>query len=201
MIFYNKVKWILGIAMVFVIIVTTNLIDRNNFLQVKDSIVTIYEDRLVANDLLFEMSKAIQDKEIAVSKSDLVFYLGTNKSVNKNIETSISKFEKTKLTLEEENLLKDFKKNIELLLNAEKNFVASKFATKSILENQLFIVKSNLHDLSKIQLIEGRRQMAISKKAIDTVELFTHLEIYVLIFLAIVIQILIIYKPKSEKEE
>ena len=126
MIFYNKVKWILGIAMVFVIIVTTNLIDRNNFLQVKDSIVTIYEDRLVANDLLFEMSKAVQDKEIAVSKSDLVFYLGTNKSVNKNIETSISKFEKTKLTLEEENLLKDFKKNIELLLNAEKNFVASK---------------------------------------------------------------------------
>lgn len=40
--------------------------------------------------------------------------------------------------------------------------------------------------------------MSISKKAIDTVELFTQLEIYILIFLAIVIQIIVIYQPKKE---
>jgi len=53
MAFYNKAKWILGILMVFVLIIATNLIDKNNFLKVRDSVVTIYEDRLVAKDLIF----------------------------------------------------------------------------------------------------------------------------------------------------
>ena len=61
--FYNKLKWILGILMVFVLIIATNLIDKNNFVRVRDSVVTIYEDRLVANDLIFEMLKSVQEKE------------------------------------------------------------------------------------------------------------------------------------------
>ena len=54
MTFFNKIKWTLGILMVFVLIVTTNLIDRNNFVRVKDSVVSIYEDRLVAKNLILE---------------------------------------------------------------------------------------------------------------------------------------------------
>ncbi|MBN2867557.1 MAG: chemotaxis protein, partial [Flavobacteriaceae bacterium] len=59
-------------------------------------------------------------------------------------------------------------------------------------------IKKNLEDLSKIQLLEGSKQMSISKKAIDSVELFTQIEIYLLIFLAIVIQIIVMYNPKKE---
>jgi hypothetical protein len=44
---FNRLKWILGILMVFVVILATNLLDRNNFLRVRDSVVAIYEDRLV----------------------------------------------------------------------------------------------------------------------------------------------------------
>jgi hypothetical protein len=73
MTFYNKIKWVLGILMVFVLIVATNLIDRSNFIQVRDSVVTIYEDRLIANDLIFEISKLVQEKEIAVALSDSIF--------------------------------------------------------------------------------------------------------------------------------
>jgi len=58
-------------------------------------------------------------------------------------------------------------------------------------------VKDNLYDLSKIQLDEGKKQMSISEKAISSVELFTQIEIYILIFLAILIQIIVIYKPKD----
>jgi len=57
MTFFNKIKWTLGILMVFVLIVTTNLIDRNNFVRVKDSVVSIYEDRLVAKNLILEFMK------------------------------------------------------------------------------------------------------------------------------------------------
>lgn len=66
MTFYNKIKWVLGILMIFFIIIATNLIDKNNFVRVRDSVVTIYEDRLIANDLIFEMLKSVQQKEVAI---------------------------------------------------------------------------------------------------------------------------------------
>ncbi len=196
--FYTKVKWVLGILIVFVIIVATNLIDRNNFLRVKDSVVTIYEDRLVANDLIFEMSKSVQEKEVAVALSDSIFFLEKNKQVNTDIQDFVSKFEQTKLTTKEEQIFKTLKNNLESLINSETAFIESKFVEKASITKQISEVKENLYDLSKIQLNEGGRQISISKKAIDTVDLFTHIEIYILIFLAIIIQIIIIYKPKEK---
>ncbi|MFD2528872.1 MCP four helix bundle domain-containing protein [Polaribacter marinaquae] len=198
MAFYNKVKWVLGILMVFVLIVATNLIDRNNFLRVKDSVVTIYEDRLVVNDLIFEMSIAMQEKELAAIKADTVFFLSENNKINEDLQNFILKYEQTKLTAKEVKVFNEFKQNFEKVKVAERDFIASKFDNVKGLENELLKVKKNLYQLSKIQLIEGGRQMSISKKAIDTVELFTQLEIYILIFLAIVIQIIVIYQPKKE---
>jgi hypothetical protein len=39
---YNKMKWALGILLVFIIVLITNLIDRDNFNRIRYSIVTIY---------------------------------------------------------------------------------------------------------------------------------------------------------------
>ena len=68
MAFYNKLKWILGIFVVFLLIVATNLIDRNNFVRIRESIETIYEDRLIADDLIFELSKKIKNAGIKLLK-------------------------------------------------------------------------------------------------------------------------------------
>ncbi len=198
MTFYNKVKWVLGILIIFVLILATNLIDRNNFLQVKDSVITIYEDRLVANDLLFEMSKLIQEKEVAIVTLDSTFFLNKNNQVNTDIQDLVSRFEQTKLTMEEGKVFTDFKANLEALQKSETAFIRSKFSQNTTLANQVGDLKENLYKLSKIQLSEGGRQTSISKKAIDSVELFTHMEIYFLVVLAILIQIIVIYKPKEK---
>lgn len=198
MAFYNKVKWVLGILMVFVLILATNLIDRNNFLRVKDSVVTIYEDRLVANDLIFDISKSIQEKEVAAIKLDSVFFFDKNNQINEDLHDFIKTFEETKLTTKEVLVFNDLKQNFKKVKDSEIVFIQSKLRNSNDLEKAILQVKKNLHDLSKIQLNEGSRQMSISKKAIDTVELFTQLEIYILIFLAIIIQIIVIYKPKEE---
>ena len=193
MAFYNKVKWVLGILMVFVLIIATNLIDRNNFLRVKDSILTIYEDRLVADDLIFEMARSVHQKEVAIAKSDSVFFLKENSKVNKDIQIFVSRFEQTKLTAEEKRIFNKLIKNLE---NLEIAFIKSKFVNDNLLVKQISNVKENLYVLSKIQLNEGGRQMSISKKAIETVELFTQIEVLMLILLAILIQIIVIYKPE-----
>lgn len=200
MTFFNKIKWILGILMVFVLIVTTNLIDRNNFIRVKDSVVSIYEDRLVAKNLILDISKSIHKKEMAVALTDSIFFEDTNNEENKNIQNLISKFEATKLTKEESETFGNLKDNLKQLSNTESKFISSNFTYKDDMFKQISKIKRNLEDLSKIQLLEGSKQMFISKKAIDSVELFTQIEIYLLIFLAIVIQIIVMYNPKKESK-
>jgi predicted metalloendopeptidase len=196
--FYNKLKWVLGILMVFVIIVSTNLIDRNNFIRVKDSVVTIYEDRLVATDLIFEMSEAVHMKELAIALTDSIYYTRQNKEANQEVVELISRYELTRLTENESKIFKELKNNLETLMTLEITYVKSKYKQKDLLNQHISELKQNLSELSKIQINEGRKQMSISRKAIDTVELFTQIEIYLLVFLAIIIQIIVMYKPKKK---
>jgi hypothetical protein len=199
--FYDKVKWVLGILMVFVLIITTNLLDKNNFIRVKDSVVSIYEDRLAVNDLIFEMAKLVQEKEMAIVLSNTEFYAKKNSNIDKKMQGFIERYEATKLTVEERNVFNDFKDNIQSLSKMEVSILENDFKEKETKLTLIFEIKDNLYDLTKIQLNEGRRQMSISQKAIDKVELFTQIEIYILIFLAIVVQIIVMYNPKKEKSK
>ena len=197
---YNKLKWILGILLIFVLIIATNLIDKNNFVRVRDSVVTIYEDRLIAKDLIFEMLKSVQQKELAVSLSDSTFFQNQNSKVNDNLQSLVSRFEQTKLTSEEAKEFKDLKGNIKSLIDSESQFLNSDYSNNSQIVDHIESLKTNLNNLSKIQLNEGSRQMSISKRALDTVELFTQIEIYFLVFLAILIQVIVMYTPKEKSE-
>lgn len=199
MTFFSKLKWVLGILIVFLLIITTNLIDRNNFVRVKESVETIYEDRLVAKDLIYEMMNSIHKKEIALVKKDINFYKIENSKIDAKIDNLILKFENTKLTNSESGIFDNLKNNLNALFEVEKKLKDSNYTYNSKALSQIQRVKQDLDDLSEIQLDEGSRQLSISKRAIDNVELFTQLEIYVLIIMAIAIQIIIIYKPKNEK--
>lgn len=201
MVFYNKLKWILGILIVFVLIVMTNLIDKNNFVRVRNAVVTIYEDRVVASDLLFDLSKAVQEKEMAAALTDTTFFDNRSAQLNKNITELVSRFGQTKLTTKEKKTLSNLKRDFEDLKLYENKLVSSNFSEKLAFFNTISDIQENLYDLSKIQLQEGKRQMSISNKAVDKLEIFTQIEIYLLAFLALVIQIIIIYTPKQKKEK
>ena len=193
---YNKAKWVLGILLIFAVIAATNLIDKGNFIRVKDSVVTMYKDRLIANDLIFEMSQLFQEKEMALALSDSLYFDKRNKKVNTDIQVYISQYENTFLTDDEKKLFSDLKESFIGLCKSEENLVVSQPLNNSGWQNHMGEVRSTLSALSKIQLNEGKRQMGISTKAIESVELFTQMEIYLLIVLAILIQLIVMYKPK-----
>lgn len=178
---YNKIKWVLGISMIFILILATNLIDRNNFIRVKDSVVTIYEDRLIAGDLVFKMFKLVKQKEVALKLSDTLFFNKENDKINDHISNLILMFEQTKLTYEERTIFKNLKSNFKTLNDLEITFTESSFKNKGNQEYVLISINKNLDDLSKIQLNEGRRQMSICKRATGAVELLTQIEICLLI--------------------
>lgn len=195
---YDKIKWVLGIVLVFGLIITTNLIDKNNFIRVRDSVVTIYEDRLIANDLIYKMSNAIQEKQLALAVSDSTFFQQHSTSVNARLQRHISRYEETKLTPEEGRVFAALKENLLALAQAESAWGPSDLKAETEISNQIREIRGNLDDLSDIQLNEGSRQMSISKRAVDKVELFTQIEVYVLVILAILIQIIVMYKPRAK---
>lgn len=197
----NKVKWVLGITVVFVIVLSTNLIDRNNFLRVNESISTIYQDRLVADDLIFDMMRCIHDKELALANLDSSFFAKRNEGETNVLQNYVSQYEFTKLTAEEEQLFDVLKKNYAKLQSIEQSFIAFDFEESAEFRAVISEVKKNLYDLSKIQLLEGKRESSATQRILETVELFTQLEIYLLIILAIIVQVMIIYNPKSRGEQ
>ena len=194
---FDKIKWVLGILMIITLVITTNLVDRNNFLKMSDTVETIYEDRLVAKDLLLKISNLIHKKEIAAITLDLDFYSNENKALNDEIGSYISIYGDTKLTSEENKVLVDFKGYFSELQKAELRFSESDYADNSSVLNQFPAVKTHLNELAEIQMKEGNRQLLISKRVMDTVDLFTQIEIYIMIFLAVIIQIIVMYKPKE----
>mgnify|MGYP000439277211 CR=1 FL=1 len=195
---YNKIKWVLGILLVFVLILATNLIDRNNFLQVKKSVASLYEDRLLAHDHLFEMTRLNFEKEKAIITKNNAFFINEVKSNNAKFSAFVSKFEETKLTDKESIVFNSLKENLDVLLTSEQKYLKQSNSNFDSLLPLLATVNENIAELSKIQISEGSNEMLLTEDAVANVELFTHIEIYLLIFLAIVIQIIIMYNPKKE---
>lgn len=191
---FNKIKWTLGILSVFFIILATNLIDRKNFIIVKNSVETIYADRLLAQDLLLDLSGLVWEKELAQIKYDRAQFDNKIVTINTRFEELTSLFSATKLTAKEEVVLGQLNKNFERLKAFERTAVE---LPSPKLSEYLGLIKDNLDDLSEIQIEEGKRELFESQRAIESVDLFTHLEIYALIIIAIFIQIVVMYNPKA----
>ncbi|MGB3547815.1 MAG: hypothetical protein WBA17_12620 [Saprospiraceae bacterium] len=192
---FNKIKWVLGISLVFLLILMTNLIDRQNFLIVSDSIETLYADRLVAQDIIYHLSRELGKKEVSYAEFDPAEQNADTAYDNALIAEYMRQFAATKLTSAEKLTFERMQESLRDLQQIEDSAVGSQ-TTVTELSAALTIVRKQLDDLSAIQLEEGRRKLLLSKKALGSVELFTRYEIGALIVMAILIQIIIIYTPK-----
>ncbi|MGK7394370.1 MAG: hypothetical protein ACNS62_07345 [Candidatus Cyclobacteriaceae bacterium M3_2C_046] len=195
---FSKIKWILGITIVFFLILATNYIDRNNFRRIQESIETIYADRLIAQDLVFEMSLISQEKVLSVATLDSGFNSDNQVDLNNEMDRLIELFRNTKLTQREARVFDDLQNDFMAIRNFE-NKLNNGFAReeKQQYKDLLADLNQTIYDLSKIQLDEGRRQLEIAKRAVRSTNLLTTIEVYFLIFLAILLQVIVIYKPKQ----
>lgn len=196
--FINKLKWVLSFLLIFFLVLATNLIDKNNFRKIKNSIVTIYEDRLVANDLIFEYLQLTHEKEMAVAVSDDDFFKERNPQVNVQLESLTTTYRTTKLTSKEAIVFGALQEDLSQLMVMEELMPITN--SNEAYHLLLADIKQSLHKLSKIQLEEGRNQMVMSKNTVEEVESFTRIENYFLIFLAILIPVIIFGSTRSLKQ-
>ncbi|GGF72367.1 MCP four helix bundle domain-containing protein [Wenyingzhuangia marina] len=195
-----KIKKVASILLIFLIVLSTNIVDNKNFNRLKKSVTTIYKDRIVASDLLFESLLLIHEKEMALVSSDSIFYQKRNEQTNQQIKNYIETYEQTKLTLKEQTLFNNFKNEFNHLNKLEERYVDSNRDNKAELLKSIDNITHTLQSLSKIQLDEGKQQMFMSNKAIKAIDLFTQVEIIFLIMMAIIIQVIIFYDPKKSKK-
>jgi len=194
----TKVKWILGICLVFGLIATTNLIDRTNFKRLRESVVSIYENRLVAKDIILDMYKRVQEVEIALVTSDTDFFNSRNAELNGELQELLGRFGETQLTESEQYAFDRLQAHFDDILKIEAELDVSEYAASERLMDKVKEMEADLYTLSDIQVAEGRRQLIFSERANDSIDFFTQIEIGVLILLAIMVQIIILYKPKKE---
>ncbi|MCB0639801.1 MAG: hypothetical protein KDC54_24425 [Lewinella sp.] len=187
-----------GISLIFLVILATNLIDRNNFIIVKNSVETIYHDRLVAKDIILNLYQLTWEKELAYASADGSAGASQNSTIDTRITELLDLFATTRLTGQEAIVFEHLKKDFADLKARELAATESPLPNQA-LQDQLGLIRTNLNDLSDIQMKEGRRELLESQRAIEAVDLFTQLEIYALIILAIAIQIMIMYNPNGRK--
>lgn len=192
--FFDKIKWVASILLVFFIVLITNIIDRDNFNRLSYSVTTLYEDRIVVSDILFEMAMLTKEKQIALLTSDTAFFKTKNNHHAEALDLLMERYGRTKLTETERRVFSQLQEELKSLKVKEQspNDLFDGEALKSLENINLY-----LQDLSKIQLQEAKRQVFVSDRAKDTINFFTQAEIIFLIIMAVLVQVILLYKTKK----
>ena len=198
---FKKLKWFFAVLSIFLIILATNLIDKENFLRVEESVETIYNERLLAKELLLNVSIQFHQKELAYALNDSIYLKSQNEAVNTKINELLQMFVRAKSTKKERSILNELNENHAKLIQLESNAnLKNRLYSKDCAE--IFsAINTNIIALSTEQVKEGKNQKFNVRDAVDRIKLFSTIEIYMLIFLAIVLQIIILYNPKKKSNE
>jgi uncharacterized membrane protein YidH (DUF202 family) len=199
----SKIKWSVGLILVILLIVATNFIDRNNFQRIQDSVYSIYEDRLIAKDFIFDIQIKIHEKEMLLAQRQDSILASKSTPSRETILDLVKGFSNTGLTREEKRVLSNLNEEVSSLFTIENAYhkATNKNLTSKRFKEQIKTITNTLSQLSDIQISEGKRQMQVGKKAMESIELLTQLEVWIMVFLGVVVQFIILYNPKDKMEE
>ena len=186
--------------MVFFLIYGTNRLDKHHFENVQYIMDTVYEDRIVAQHYIYQLSNLYRQKMESFPAS---LNETAGKDINRQIEEYIQLFSSTKLTSKEAQVFQLLEKNDQELRTLEANLASmpddglseehiSRFRAKADM------VFENLDGLSDIQLNEGGRLRNIAQDSLDTNSFFSQLELFVLVFIGLLVQAIIFFAPKAD---
>ncbi|MBT30999.1 MAG: hypothetical protein CMO01_15175 [Thalassobius sp.] len=201
MILKQKFKTALALGFVFFLILATNMVDNNHFKIVKESLATVYADRIVVKDYLYKIARQIQLKKTTLYQEDLAKIKRINQVTNDSIQTLINKYTETKLTNDEADIFNTLQHHLFELRVLEKSLNEQSELSKdsTLFENinlQYSIIMFDLDALSEIQVKESERQIVYSTRAIKNSNTISRIEIIVLIVIGVMIQLVIFYKPR-----
>lgn len=193
---FGKIKSIIAVLIVFLLILATNIIDKDNFARIEESVEKIYEEQLFTKDAIRDLTNLYHQKEVAFLKMDTVYFALKREAANQQINLLLSNCENRELNRKEGVIVADLKDNSEKLfaMESRSDFFA---ADSEAYYNHLMVIDEGIEKLGQLQMEEGRRQKMVSRDAMESTKLFSRIEVYLLIAIAIGIQFIILYPTKK----
>ena len=193
---FDKLKWLLIIGVVFTLVLATNLIDRRNFRNINNSVVSLYEDRLVVKNTILDMATAINQKEVAFLTKDTVSIKANNHRLTDALKNDLGNFNPSSVTASEVESLDQLKNNLDAMFKAEAALLENEFSSLDDYKKIIERVNETMDVLAHIQMKEGKKQLITSQRNMAAVELFTQLEIIFLVLFAAIALIIIFRKTR-----
>lgn len=188
-----------ALVVVFLLVLATNLMDSNHFKVVQKGLTTVFEDRLLAKDYLYKISRQVQKKKEIIQSSDIEELTDLNEMLNDSIQVLIHRFASTELTENESLAFESLQTHIRSLNEYESNLLRNESINTELniagSERYFSAIYGDLDSLFKIQLEESDRVISNSNRTIDTSNRISRIEIGVLIVIGLLIQLLIFLRP------
>lgn len=193
----QKTKTALLLGAVFLFIFAKNWLDQKNVSELGNSFSSVYEDRLLAESYIYKLSHHLYQKKILFDQEDENLTQQFKKH-NAAINAIILDYEKTKLTDSEQAFFQKFKSNLAGIKSLEATYLNGKISDleadnfKQNLNNQYANASNNLHQLSEIQVAEGKILNDKSKQIIAGSNLLKDFEFALLMGLALIVYSLVL---------
>lgn len=189
-----SIKYKLKAALVLTIIVffvfAKNIVDRRNITEMGKDFVSFYDDRLVVESYIFEITEHLFLMKLSVNQPELESnMLGEDIEAHRTaIFDIIEDFENTNLTTDEALHLSELKQKVHQLGNNADKEAGMDVAVFNRNFEEAF---EDVNALSAIQLYEGGKLLEESRKTVNRSGMWTQLEMAVLVILLVIIYLLI----------
>ena len=198
----RKFERITALVLVLLLVIATNVMDNTSFTIVKNSVSSIFDDRLVAYDLTYKMHNQIMNRQIGLLKDDQVAFKASTAQFESSIENLIDKYAKTNLTSKEAGNFEMLQTQFEELKDLENQYLSTKDKIAGdklhdTIETQIAQITETLNTLAAIQIKEGRRLLNDSNRAVNSSKLLSKIEIISMIIIAMIIIFMIVRETRS----
>ncbi len=185
------------LAIILVGILVKNLMERNNVSELGDSFSSVYEDRLLVESYIYQLSDHLYQKKLIFDNCKVdgstIAYRSQIEKHNEDISKLIKEYEKTKFTEKESTFFQSFKNSIRKITFLETHYLMSASGgSNSELDNQFKMAATDLQHLSNIQIAEGKILNDQSKKIVAGSTILTQFELGMIIVIGLIIQALVL---------
>lgn len=189
-----SIKYKLQAALVLTIIVffvfAKNIVDRRNITELGRDFISFYDDRLVVESYIFEITEHLFLMKLSVNQPELESNL-----LEKDLEVHhtaifdiIGDFENTNLTTDEARHLSQLKQKLYQLGNTSN---VEEGINIGLFNRDFEEAFEDVKALSAIQLYEGGKLLEESGRIVDRSGVWTQLEMAVMVILLVIIYLLI----------
>ncbi|RED97913.1 MCP four helix bundle domain-containing protein [Marinoscillum furvescens] len=179
----------LTLVSVFILFLMTCVLNKVHLTQLEESLEAIYQDRLMANGYIYQLADLLHQKEALLVTADS-YQAEQNLQLNDSIASLISSYEKTRLTKEEAQVFEALKKHLRIAEKLEAQNEAQP-ALVATIKTRYGNAQNALHQLSGIQLYEGKNVLKASNQTIASNRMTVQLEIGLLIILGLMIHFVV----------